>query len=152
MENRPGDLRLEMGHVFPAAASEVFEALSEAEWLARWWGPVGFSIPNLTFNARVGARYRIEMQPPSGGPFFLGGELREVLRPLKLSYTFAWEDPDVDDVETLVTLVLRAVVGGGATEVALTQGPFRTEARLALHREGWTDAFEKLERLMTIRA
>jgi len=35
------------------------------------------------------------------------------------------------------------------TEVALTQGLFRTEARRALHRDGWTDSFERLERLIS---
>jgi hypothetical protein len=30
----------------------------------------------------------------------------------------------------------------------LEQGPFKTEARRALHRDGWTDSFDKLERLV----
>jgi uncharacterized protein YndB with AHSA1/START domain len=50
--------------------------------------------------------------------------------------------PDPDDVETLVALSFRDL--GGSTEVALTQGRFKTEARLALHRDGWTDSFDKL--------
>jgi hypothetical protein len=32
--------------------------------------------------------------------------------------------------------------------VALTQGLFQTEARRALHRGGWTDSFDRLERLI----
>ena len=41
---------------------------------------------------------------------------------------------------------------GAATEVAFVQGPFKTEARLALHRDGWTDGFDKLERLLSAQA
>ena len=37
---------------------------------------------------------------------------------------------------------------GESTEVALTQGPFKTEDRRALHRDGWTDSLDKLERLL----
>jgi uncharacterized protein YndB with AHSA1/START domain len=87
------------------------------------------------------------MQPPDGDAFYLIGEFRVVDRPAHLSYTFVWEDPDADDVETLVELSFRDL--GGATEVAMTQHPFKTEARLALHRDGWSDSFDKLDRLVS---
>ena len=61
-----------------------------------------------------------------------------------------WEEPDPDDVETLVELSFRDL--GEATEVALAQGPFKTEARRELHRGGWTDSFDKLERLIARQA
>ena len=35
-----------------------------------------------------------------------------------------------------------------ATKVALSQGEFATEARLALHKAGWTESFVKLRELM----
>ncbi|MDP8993047.1 MAG: SRPBCC domain-containing protein [Actinomycetota bacterium] len=83
------------------------------------------------------------MQPPEGEAFYLTGEFREVAPPTRLAYTFRWEDPDPDDVETMVDLSFRDL--GGSTEVLLAQGPFKTEARRALHRDGWADTFDKLE-------
>ena len=124
----------------------MFRALSTPAELVRWWGPEGFTIPSLEFSPRVGERYRIEMQPPGGDPFYLTGEFREVDPPARLAYTFAWEEPDPDDVETLVELSLRDL--GESTEVVLTQRAFRTEARRELHRQGWTDSFDKLEALL----
>jgi uncharacterized protein YndB with AHSA1/START domain len=124
----------------------VFRALSTPAELARWWGPDGFTIPSLEFSPRVGGSYRIEMQPPEGDPFYLTGEFREVDPPARLAYTFAWEEPDPDDVETLVELSLRDL--GESTEVVLTQRAFKTEARRELHRQGWTDSFDKLEKLL----
>jgi uncharacterized protein YndB with AHSA1/START domain len=88
--------------------------------------------------------HRIEMQPPEGELFFLTGEVREVDPPARLAYTFVWEPADDDDMETLVVLSFRDL--GESTEVALTQGCFKTEARRALHRDGWADSFDKLER------
>jgi uncharacterized protein YndB with AHSA1/START domain len=140
-------LALELTRTLPAAQGPVFRAFSEAGELARWWGPAGFSVPSLEFDPRPGARYRIEMQPPEGDAFFLCGTFGEVDPPRRLVYTFAWEDPDPDDVETRVELAFRGL--GGATEVAVVQGPFRTEARRALHRDGWTDSLDKLERLVS---
>ncbi len=124
----------------------MFRALSTPAELVKWWGPEGFTIPSLEFSPRVGERYRIEMQPPEGDSFYLTGEFREVDPPARLAYTFAWEEPDPDDVETLVELSLRDL--GESTEVVLTQRAFRTEARRELHRQGWTDSFDKLEKLL----
>lgn len=145
-----GDLMLELKSVLSAVPSVVFRFFSDSSELAKWWGPEGFTIPSLDFQPRVGSSYRIEMQPPEGDRFYLTGEFREVDPPARLAYTFVWEDPDPDDVETLVTLSFRDL--GQATEVAFTQGAFKTEARRALHWDGWTEGFAKVERLISARA
>ena len=150
MTAQPGELTLELERVLPAPRSVVFGAFSAPDDLAKWWGPEGFAIPSLEFEPRAGSRYRIEMQPPEGEPFHLAGEVREVEPPARIAYTFVWEPPDPDDVETVADLSFRDL--GGSTEVVLRQGPFRTEARRALHRDGWTETLDKLERLLEQRA
>jgi uncharacterized protein YndB with AHSA1/START domain len=146
MAARSADVTLEIKRVLPARPPAVFAAFSDASVLARWWGPNGFTIPSLEFEPRVGGRYRIEMQPPEGERFHLSGEFREVEPPARLGFTFVWDPPNPDDLETLVALSFRDL--GESTELALTQGPFKTEARRALHRDGWTDSLDKLERLI----
>jgi uncharacterized protein YndB with AHSA1/START domain len=147
MTAEAGELTLKAKRVLPGAPSVVFGAFTAPEELAKWWGPKGFTVPSLEFNPRVGDGYRIEMQPPEGDPFHLTGEFRQVDPPVRLAYTFTWEDPDPDDVETLVELAFRDL--GESTEVLLTQGPFKTEARRELHRDGWTDSFDKLEQVIS---
>ena len=142
----PGALTLALRRVQRYPRLFVYEAFCDPGELAKWWGPKGFSTPCLEFRPRVGASYRIQMQPPEGPPFCLTGDFREVEPHGRLVFTFAWEDPDPDDAETVVTLAFRDL--GDVTEVALTQGLFQTEARLALHRNGWTDSFDRLERLI----
>jgi uncharacterized protein YndB with AHSA1/START domain len=124
----------------------VFELFMVPRELARWWGPEGFSTPSLDFEPRVGDSYRIEMKPPEGDAFQLTGEFREVDPPARLAFTFRWEPPDPDDVETVVELSFREL--DGSTEVELIQGSFKTEARRALHRDGWTDSFNRLEAVL----
>jgi uncharacterized protein YndB with AHSA1/START domain len=143
----PDALILQLKRVLPAPSSVVFDAFSAADQLATWWGPAGFKIPSLEFDPRVGAGYRIEMQPPEGDAFYLSGEFREVDPPNRLAFTFVWENPDPDDVENLVELSFRDL--GESMEVSLTQGPFKTEPRWELHRDGWTDSFDKLERVVS---
>lgn len=125
----------------------MFQALVAPNQLAQWWGPAGFTSPNVDFEPRVGGSYRIKMQPPDGDAFYLRGEFREVDPPRRLAYTFIWEDPDPDDQETLVSLTLED--RGGSTMLTLDQGPFATEGRLALHRDGWSDSFEGLRTLVS---
>lgn len=140
---------LAIERVLPAPPGAAFAAFTEPGELARWWGPEGFTIPSVDFPARTGEAYRIEMQPPEGDPFFLTGSFREVEPPSRLAYTFVWEPPDPDDVETLVSLFFRDL--RGSTMIDMTQGPFKTEARRALHRDGWTEALNDLERLLAAR-
>lgn len=143
-------LTLEIERILPAARPAVFAAFANQDLLSRWWGPEGFAIAAIQFEPRVGEQYRIEMQPPDGEAFNLIGEFREVDPPSRLAFTFVWAEPDPDDVETLVELTFRGP--GEGTEVALRQGPFKTEARWELHRDGWGDSFDKLERLLSARS
>jgi uncharacterized protein YndB with AHSA1/START domain len=136
-----------MKRVLPAAPSIVFAAFSDSDKLAQWWGPEGFTVPGIEFNPRVGASYRIEMQPSGDDPFYLTGEFREVDPPVRLAFTFVYEEPDPDDVDTLVELSFRDL--GESTEVVFTQGAFKTAARRALHRDGWTDSFDRLKQLIS---
>jgi uncharacterized protein YndB with AHSA1/START domain len=150
MARRSDDLTLELKRIVPAAPSVVFTAFSDALELAKWWGPRGFTTPSIEFEPRVGESYRIEMQPPEGDHFFLTGVFLEVAPPVRLAYTFVWEEPDPDDVENSVALSFREL--GESTEVVLTQGPFKTPERRTLHCDGWTDAFDRLERLLSAQA
>lgn len=147
MPRRSDDLTLELKRIVPAAPSVVFTTFSDALELAKWWGPRGFTTPSIEFEPRVGERYRIEMQPPGGDHFFLTGVFLEVAPPVRLAYTFVWEEPDPDDVENSVGLSFRDL--GESTEVVLMQAPFKTSERRTLHCDGWTDAFERLERLVS---
>ena len=117
------------------------------EELAKWWGPRGFTTPAIEIDPRVGGRYRFAMQPPEGDLFHLTGEFREVDPPSRLAYTFVWQPPDPDDRETVVTLSFRDE--DGSTEVNFTQGVFATEQRRALHEQGWTESFERLQELLS---
>jgi uncharacterized protein YndB with AHSA1/START domain len=140
------ELALHLERVLPAPRLQVFRAHAEPDLLAKWWGPKGFAAPRIDYDLRVGGHYRIAMQPPDGDLFYLSGEFREVDPPSRLAYTFRWEDPDPDDRETVVTFSLREL--GDSTEVTVDQGVFATEARRALHVEGWTDTLDRLEEVL----
>jgi uncharacterized protein YndB with AHSA1/START domain len=137
------ELSLELERILPANRLSVFEAFADADQLAQWWGPAGFTVPDVDFEPRSGRSYRIEMRPPEGDPFALIGEFHAVEPPERLAFGFVWEEPDPDDVEMLAELTFED--RGESTRVALRQGPFRTEARRQLHLDGWSETLDKLE-------
>lgn len=146
MDGPPEPLVLELTVGLDAPRERVYGTLTEPTALSRWWGPHGFSTPAIELDLHPGGSYRFGMQPPDGPLFHLAGEFLEVEPPSLLAYTFRWEEPDPDDQETVVRLTVDSV--GDATEVTLWHGEFATTARLALHRSGWTDSFEKLRALL----
>jgi uncharacterized protein YndB with AHSA1/START domain len=146
MDARPERLVLELGRLLDAAPSRIFTALTDPADLASWWGPAGFTVPDIELDLRVGGRYRFGMQPPDADLFHLTGVFRVLEPPGRLAYSFRWEEPDPDDRETLVELTLEDA--GGRTALALRQGEFATAARLELHRAGWSDSLAKLQELL----
>ena len=120
---------------------------AEPEQWAKWWGPQGFTVPSLELDLRVGGGYRIAMQPPDNDLFFLSGEFRDVDPPARSVYTFRWEPPDPDDQETVVVFSLQD--RGASTLLVVDQGVFVTEARRALHVQGWTESIDRLHELIT---
>ncbi|WP_127130784.1 SRPBCC domain-containing protein [Georgenia sp. SYP-B2076] len=145
MDGRPDGL-LELTCTLDAPRERVFRMLTEPAELARWWGPHGFTMPETELDLRAGGRYRFSMLTPGGDVFHVSGEFLEIDPPARLVYTFRWDEPAPDDRETVVTLSLAAA--GDATAVSLSHGVFATEERLALHRGGWTDSFERLDALI----
>ena len=139
------EIVLNATRVLPASRPFVFAAMTEPDELAKWWGPKGFTSPGIELDLRVGGSYRIAMQPPDGELFYLSGEFRELDPPARLAYTFAWEDPDPDDRETVVTVSLGDL--GQATELAVEQRGFATEERRSLHEQGWADSLDRLQAL-----
>jgi uncharacterized protein YndB with AHSA1/START domain len=146
MRGRPTGLFLELRCVLEDPSARVFEALTDPAALAVWWGPAGFTTPEIALDLTVGGAYRFGMQPPEGDLFHLVGEFLEIEPPSRLVYTFRWEEPDPDDQDTIVELSLHEA--GDTTELSLRQGEFATEARFELHRQGWTDGLERLRELI----
>jgi uncharacterized protein YndB with AHSA1/START domain len=141
--------RIHLERAVPASPDRVFALHTDPVDLARWFGPHGFTARTAELDPRVGGRYRIEMHPPEGALFHIAGEFRAVDPPARLEYTFVYEEPDPDDRETVVTFTVAATTDAAdATLVTVDQGDFATEARRALHEQGWTDTLDRLHEVI----
>ena len=71
MNARAEGLVLELRFVVDEPRERIFSALTESAELARWWGPHGYTTPEIDLDLRVGGGYRFTMQPPDGDRFHL---------------------------------------------------------------------------------
>lgn len=142
---------------FDAPRELVFRAWTDAEHLARWWGPKDFTNPVCETDPRPGGRWFICMQWPDGRKIWCGGEYREVDPPERIVATdcFLNEDRELVDpiehydmpegtpAEMLMTITFEEHEGG--TKMTLHQSMDATLAREAGAYEGWGQSFDKLD-------
>ena len=70
---------------FKAPPELVYKALTEPEYLRRWWGPRQLEITECEADLRVGGSWRVVYRAPDGTEFVFGGTFLELDPPRKLS-------------------------------------------------------------------
>ena len=74
MSGESGGLALQLTCFLDAPPERIFKALTDPAELATWWGPSGFTTPEIELDLSVGGGYRLGMQPPDGELFHLAGK------------------------------------------------------------------------------
>ena len=134
-------LVLEIDRWFDASPQRVYEAFTNEEQLQQWWGPRDFESVEISFPARVGEPYRVELMGPDGARFVHVGSFRTVDPPRRLCYTWQWLAGPLQRREMLVEITFEAEAGG--TRVHVRHAGFVDEASRDAH-VGWPDSFERL--------
>lgn len=128
--------------IFDMPRSLVFQAWTEPDRVARWWGPQGFTTLYCKMDVRPGGAFRVCMRSPSGAEHWKQGVYREVVEPERLVFTFAWEDPEgKPGHETVVTVTFAD--HGDKTELTLHQAVFETVTARDEHQTGWASTLER---------
>jgi uncharacterized protein YndB with AHSA1/START domain len=73
--------------ILGAPRSLVFKAWTDAQQVARWWGPRGFTNPVCELDVRVGGLIRIDMRGPNGTIYPMKGIFHEIAEPERLVFT-----------------------------------------------------------------
>ena len=140
------DLSLVITRSFDATRERVFDAWLDPVQIGKWIGPRNIRAEATELTPKVGGRYRIHMRGAdgSGGPI-VTGIYREIVRPERLVFTWAWETAHSQGMpgdETVVTLTFRE--RGGKTEMTLRHEGFPTKESRDSHNQGWNSSFDKL--------
>lgn len=148
----PVDTReITLTRVFAAPRETVFAMWTEAEHLARWWGPDGFTAPRVVSDPRPGGELTIDMVG-QGLEQTMRARYLEVSPPDRLVVESVAPDPDGSPVIASRHTVTFTDLGGRTEVTVLARASvFRPEGRAALEgmRAGWSQSLQRLDDVLT---
>src|SRR5919108_2561662 len=113
----PSTIRLHRG--LRAAPERVYRAFIDADAMAKWLPPNGFTGKVHEMDARVGGAYKMSFTNfTTGASHAFGGKYLELVPNERLRYTDRFDDPNLPG-EMQTTVVLKAVSVG--TELSVVQ-------------------------------
>jgi uncharacterized protein YndB with AHSA1/START domain len=131
--------------VFDAPRELVFNAWTDPDQVAKWFGPAGFDTPRDTveIDLRVGGRFNLRMvQGGSGMEYRLRYEIVELVEP-ELLVLKSEPMPEVGlNHSTLTRIELQEE--DGKTRMTLVDGPYPVEGGEGA-AAGWEASFDKLD-------
>ena len=130
----PGGTELRIERTFAAPPERVWQALTDAGALARWFWPASMNT-TVVADLRPGGTLRIE----SPGQMAVQGEYLEIDPPHRLAFTWRWAG---DPTETTVRVQLSCVEDG--TRLVLVHTGFPDEHSRTAHATGWSDCLDRL--------
>jgi uncharacterized protein YndB with AHSA1/START domain len=147
------NLRIE--RVFDAPRTLVFEAWTDAEHFAKWWGPTPFTGRVAEFDVRPGGRMLYAMVADDGTEYWNGGTFEEIVPPERLVFIQYFSDSEGNKIApesyglssdlpagVVVTVTLDDL--GGKTKMTLEQTVPLDVAKANQMIEGWNQSLDKL--------
>lgn len=141
----PGTVNLH--RVLPVSPEKVFRAFTDAQAMAAWLPPYGFTCAVEHMDAREGGSFRMSFTNfTTQGSHSFGGEYREFLPGKRLVYTDKFDDPNLPG-EMVVTVDFKAVSCG--TDLRIEQAGIPDLIPTEMCYLGWQESLDKLARLVT---
>jgi uncharacterized protein YndB with AHSA1/START domain len=141
-----GTVRLE--RTFEAPAEAVFDAWTNPDVLRRWWkaNPAWDDV-QAEVDLRVGGGYRLAMHDPEAGEdHVVVGTYREIARPERLVYSWAWEGTGpYAGHESQVAVTFQEAAPGRTTVVIEHVGLLDATSR-ENHSKGWQGVLDSFAR------
>lgn len=135
-----GDAIVVRQHIH-APPERVFGVWTSPEHLVRWWGPAETRCLEAHIDLRIGGRFRIANQLPTGDVVWVSGRYEEIDRPNRLRHTWLVEGaPDGGPSRVTVTFA----PSDGGTDVIVEHDQVADPAIRASHAQGWRGCLDGL--------
>jgi len=142
-----GTVRVE--RTFEAPVEAVFDAWTNPEVLKRWWkADPAHEVTIAALDVRAGGAYRLEMRvpDPDRDDMVVYGTYREVSRPDRLVYSWAWEGTGPYANHESEVAVTFAEHEPGRTTVTIEHAGLLDEDSRANHARGWNGVLDSFAR------
>jgi uncharacterized protein YndB with AHSA1/START domain len=132
--------------VLRAKPERVYRAFLDADAMAKWLPPYGFTCKVAHMEAKVGGTYKMSFSNfTTGQAHSFGGEYRELVPFEKIRYTDRFDDPNLAG-EMQTTVTLKPVSCG--TEVNVVQEGLPEAIPLEMCYLGWQESLLQLANLV----
>ena len=132
--------------VLKANPEKVYRAFIDADAMAKWLPPHGFTCTVEHVDARVGGSFKMSFRNfTSGNGHSFGGTYVELVPGQKLKYTDRFDDPNLPG-EMVTTVTLRELSVG--TELNVVQEGIPDAIPVEMCYLGWQESIEHLVRLV----
>jgi uncharacterized protein YndB with AHSA1/START domain len=140
----PNTVRLH--RVLPTKAEKIYRAFLEADALAKWLPPNGFTCTVHHLEAKVGGAFKMSFRNfTTGNGHSFGGQYVELVANERVRYTDKFDDPNLAG-EMTVTVTLKKVSVG--TEVHIVQEGVPDPIPVEACYLGWQESLRNLARLV----
>lgn len=137
---------VQLHRVLRAKPERVYRAFLDADAMAKWIAPYGFTCKVHHINAKVGGTFKMSFTNFSTGQgHSFGGEYLELVPFEKLRYTDKFDDPNLPG-QMQVTVSLKSVSCG--TEMHITQEGVPELIPLEMCYLGWQESLAQLANLV----
>ena len=140
----PNTVRLH--RVLAAKPEKIYRAFIEADALAKWLPPNGFTCTAHQLEAKVGGTHRMSFRNfTTGNSHSFGGEYVELVPNERLRYSDKFDDPNLPG-QLQVTVTLKQVSVG--TELHIVQEGLPDVIPLEACYLGWQESLRNLAKLV----
>ena len=140
----PNTIRLH--RVVRATPERVYRAFLDADAMAKWLPPHGFTGKVHSMDARVGGRYKMSFTNfNTGQSHSFGGEYIELVPNERIRYTDVFDDPNLPGTMHTTVTMTKVVVG---TEIAIVQEGVPDAIPAAACYLGWQESLALLTLLV----
>lgn len=137
---------VQLHRVLRCSPERIYRAFLDADAVAKWLPPYGFTCKVLHMEARVGGSFRMTFTNfSSGRGHSFGGEYRELVPNERIAYSDQFDDPNLPG-EMLTTVSLRPVLCG--TELSIVQAGIPEMIPVEMCYLGWQESLDQLARLV----
>ena len=138
---------LDIVRVFDAPRQLVWDAWTDPDQIAAWWGPAGMHTPRETveLDLRPGGVFRLTMVADNGAEFPSDMRFTEVVEPERLAFAWAAQR-GIGAGSSVITF---KDLGGGKTELTNHYAGYITDPIQGFMVQGTNEQFDKLAAYLT---
>jgi len=138
--------------VFGEPVERVWQAWADAERVAEWWGPHGFTGKVLQMDFREGRATLVSMSSPQVGEIFNTWTYERIEPMRRIEFVVRFADAQGTPIDPIAPGVPAAVphvvtftdLGNGRTEMTITESGYSSAEAAAMSKAGQEQVVEKM--------